>query len=89
MKGDDRMADDLIQTTETAYRLELTAAQLKIVHTALKSLFDDLGHEEHDVQQVVASVLAKLPGEHEIRAIDLNRELRAVSPAAEGQNPAH
>ena len=53
----------------------LTAAQLKIVHTALKSLFDDLGHEEHDVREVVLSVLAKLPGEHDIRAIDLGREL--------------
>jgi hypothetical protein len=70
------MADDLIQPDETAYRLELTAAQLKIVHTALKSLYDDLGHEENDVQQVVAEVLAKLPGEHDIRAIDLDDELR-------------
>jgi hypothetical protein len=69
------MADDLIQPSEIAYRLELTAAQLKIVYTALKSLFDDLGHEEHDVKQVVAAVLEKLPGEHDIRAIDLNREL--------------
>ena len=33
---------DLIAPDETAFRLELTAAQLKIVHTALKSLFDDL-----------------------------------------------
>ena len=70
-----QMDDDLIRPGETAFRLELTAAQLKIVHTALKALFDDLGHEEHDVQQVVASVLDKLPGEHEIRAIDLDREL--------------
>jgi hypothetical protein len=69
------MADDLIQPGEIAYRLELTAAQLKIVHTALKSLYDDLGHEERDIKQVVASVLDKLPGEHEIRAIDLGREL--------------
>jgi hypothetical protein len=67
---------DLIAPNEIAFRLELTAAQLKIVHTALKSLWDDLGHEEHDVQQVVQAVLAKLPGEHEIRAIDLDRELR-------------
>jgi hypothetical protein len=67
--------EDLIQPDEIAYRLELTAAQLKLVHTALKSLFDDLGHEESDVKQVVASVLDKLPGEHEIRAIDLKREL--------------
>ena len=70
------MADDLIRPDETAYRLELTAAQLKIVHTALRSLYDDLGHEETDVKQVVASVLDKLPGEHEIRAIDLDHELR-------------
>jgi len=75
------MADDnLIAPGEIAYRLELTAAQLKIVHTALKSLFDDLGHEESDVKQVVASVLAKLPGEPEIRAIDLNRELGKTGP---------
>ena len=72
------MADDLIRPGEIAYRLELTAAQLKIVHTALKSLYDDLGHEESDVQHVVASVLDKLPGEHEIRAIDLGHELRGL-----------
>jgi hypothetical protein len=66
---------NLIKPDEVAYTLDLTAAQLKIVHTALKSLYDDLGHEETDVEQVVASVLAKLPGEHEIRAIDLSREL--------------
>ncbi len=68
--------DDLIQPHEAAFHLQLTAAQLKIVHTAVKSLYDDLGHEEGDVKQVVASVLDKLPGEHEIRAIDLDRELR-------------
>ena len=73
--------DDLIQPDEVAYRLELTPAQLKIVHTALKSLFDDLGHEERDVKRVVQAVLAKLPGEHEIRAIDLARELRRTEAA--------
>jgi hypothetical protein len=70
------MTDNLIQPGEIAYRLDLTAAELKIVYTALRSLFDDLGHEEHDVKQVVASVLDKLPDEHDIRAIDLGRELR-------------
>ena len=75
------MADDLIKPDETAFRLELTAAQLKIVHTALKSLFDDLGHEETDVKHVVSTVLDKLPGEHEIRAIDLDHELRRESGA--------
>jgi hypothetical protein len=38
-----------------------------------------LGHEEHDVKQVVSDVLDKLPGEHDIRAIDLARELRRTS----------
>jgi hypothetical protein len=70
------MTDDLIQPGEIAFRLDLTAAQLKIVHTALKSLLDDFGHEEHDIQQIVFEVLDKLPDEHDIRAIDLKRELR-------------
>jgi hypothetical protein len=79
------MDDDFlepVQPGETAYRLDLTAAQLKIVHTALKGLFDDLGHDEADVKDVVASVLAKLPDEHSIRAIDLNRELASGDEAA-------
>lgn len=67
--------DDLIQPGEIAYHLDLTAAELKIVHTALRSLVDDLGRHEHDVRDVALSVLAKLPGEHDIRAIDLKREL--------------
>jgi hypothetical protein len=69
------VTDDIIPPDRPAFRLMLTAAQMKIVHTALKSLYDDLGHEERDVKDVVASVLAKLPGEHDIRAIDLDREL--------------
>jgi hypothetical protein len=73
------MEDDLIQPGEIAYHLNLTAAELKIVHTALKSLRDGLGHEEHDIRRVVSSVLAKLPDEHDMRAIDLRRELRRES----------
>jgi len=71
------MADDenLIPWDEPAFRLELTAAQLKVTHTALKVFFDDLGHEERDVQGILLEVLSKLPGEHEIRAIDLGREM--------------
>ena len=71
----DNASGDLIGPFETAYRLELTAAQLKVTHTALRSLRDDYGHEEADVQAVVQEVLDKLPDEHEIRAIDLGREL--------------
>jgi hypothetical protein len=66
----------LIGPDEVAYRLELTPAQLKVTWTALKTYFDDLGHDEHDVRDVVREVLEKLPGEHDIRAIDLDRERR-------------
>jgi hypothetical protein len=65
--------DDLIGPNETAYRLELTPAQLKMTHTALKSLLDDFGHDEHEVKRVVMDVLAKLPDENVIRSIDLER----------------
>jgi hypothetical protein len=68
-------SEDLIQPGEIAYHLDLTAAQLKLTHTALKSLLDDFGHEEDDVRRVVQEVLAKLPDEHVIRNIDLGREL--------------
>ena len=72
------MADDeelhLIGPDEIAYRLDLTPAQLKIVHTALHSLLDDLGHDERDVLDIVREVLDKLPDEHSIRAIDIGRQ---------------
>ena len=65
------MSDEvnLIGEDEIAYHLELTAKQLKITYTALKTYFDDLGHDEHDVREHVRAVLDKLPGEHDIRAI--------------------
>jgi hypothetical protein len=57
---------------EFHYHLELTPPQLKITHTALKSLLDDFGHEEHDVHVIIHEVLDKLPDEHSIRAIRLD-----------------
>jgi hypothetical protein len=58
------------------YHVEFTPAQLKVVHTALKSLLDDFGHDEADVKHVIHEVLDKLPDEHSIRAIDFDEELR-------------
>src|SRR5204862_2627623 len=71
-KEDQTMSD---MTGEPTFRLDLTAAQLKVTHTALKTMLDGFGHEEHDVQDVVREVLDKLPSEHDVRAIDLGREL--------------
>jgi len=70
------MSEDFnpIQPGEIAFRLDLTAAELKVTHTALKSLLDDFGHNEHEVQDLIRSVLEKLPDEHSIRAIDITRD---------------
>ena len=68
--------DDLIAPNETAFRLELTPAQLKVTYSALRSMLDDFGHDEPDVHRVIREILAKLPDEASIRAIDLGAELR-------------
>jgi hypothetical protein len=65
LEGSAGSAEDFV------YHLELTPAQMKITHTALKSLLDDFGHEEHDVIRLIHEVLDKLPDEHSIRAITL------------------
>jgi hypothetical protein len=56
------------------YHLELTPEQLKITHTALRSLLDDFGHDETRIVELIQEVLAKLPDEHAIRAIRLEAE---------------
>jgi hypothetical protein len=61
----------LIGPDDTAYRLELTPAQLKITYTALKSLLDDFGHDEPDVHRVIREVIDKLPDEHSLRDINI------------------
>jgi hypothetical protein len=68
------------------YHLELTPTQLKITHTALRSLLDDFGHEEQEVIAIIHEVLAKLPDEHAIRAIQLDRE-SAAEVVLEGEGP--
>ena len=62
---------NLIEPDEIAYRLELTSGELKVTYSALKSLYDALGHDEYDVQRIVRSVLDKLPPEESVAAIDL------------------
>jgi hypothetical protein len=63
------------QSTQFHYHLELTPAQLKITHTALHSLLDDFGRDQPEVLRTIHEVLDKLPDEHAIRAIQLDREL--------------
>jgi hypothetical protein len=84
----DQGSDDR-QSTQFHYHLELTPAQLKITHTALRSLLDDFGHDQSDVLRVIHEVLDKLPDEHAIRAIVLEREIeRQLSTGEEsGDEP--
>ena len=80
---------DTTQTTQFHYHLELTPAQLKITHTALRSLLDAFGHDEPDVVRVIHEVLEKLPDQHAIRAIRLDRDVerQLMAGDADGAEP--
>ncbi len=65
------------------YHLELTPEQLKIVHTALKSLLDDFGHDEPEIHRIIHALLDKLPDEHAIRAIRIGED---GAPGARGRH---
>ena len=56
------------------YHLELTPEQLKITHTALRSLLDDFGHDEPEIHRIIHALLDKLPDEHSIRAIRIGED---------------
>ena len=74
MPAETHVAQGPIGPDEVAYRLELTPAQLKVVHAALHSFLNDFGHEQPDVHRIVRELLDKLPDEHSIRAIDISRD---------------
>jgi hypothetical protein len=61
----------LIGPDEIAYRLELTPAELKVTYNALKTLLNDFGHDEYDVQRIIRTVIDKLPPPESIESIDL------------------
>jgi hypothetical protein len=71
------------QTTQFHYHLELTPAQLKITHTALRSLLDDFGHDQSEVLRTIHEVLDKLPDEHAVRAIQLDQEIERQLTSAD------
>lgn len=60
-----------IGARDVAFTLALTAPELKLTYTALRTLLDDFGRDQHDVAEVIRGVLAKLPDEHSIRAITI------------------
>ena len=68
------------------YHLELTPEQLKIVHTALRSLLDDFGHDEPEIHRIIHALLDKLPDEHAIRAIRIGED-GAPAPVVDISRP--
>jgi hypothetical protein len=58
-----------------AVSVELTPAELKLTHTALRALLSDLRHDDREIRDVVRGVLAKLPPQEAIDEIDLRGEL--------------
>ena len=74
---------DLIAPDETAFRLELTPAQLKVTHSALRALLSDFGHDQPDVHRVIREGARQAaPSEASIRSIDLAAE--TASPLTVG-----
>jgi hypothetical protein len=49
----------------------LTAEQMKIAHSAVKLLLNDLQREQATEREVLRGILDKLPDEHAMRAIEL------------------
>lgn len=51
--------------------VSLSSPQMKITHTAVKLLHDDLRYEHADEREILRRILGKLPDEHTMRAIAL------------------
>jgi hypothetical protein len=61
---------------DEATPLVLDAAAMKVTWSALHTLLDDSARAQQDERRHIRDLLDRLPGEHDIRAIDLDAELR-------------
>ena len=72
-----RLAREVLEGLQTALEVEdshsvaLSAAQMKIAHTAFKLALDDTQREQSAERGVLRDLLGKLPDEHTLRAIQL------------------
>jgi hypothetical protein len=53
--------------------LPLTAQQMKITHAAVKLLLNDSSREQEFERRLLWSILGKLPDEHVMRAIEIDK----------------
>jgi hypothetical protein len=56
--------------------VDLDAADMKVTWSALHALLNDSVRTQEDERQHLHALLDRLPGEHDIRAIDLDTELK-------------
>jgi hypothetical protein len=56
--------------------VDLDAAAMKITYAALHGALEDSVRTQAEDREHVRALLERLPGEHDIRAIDLDAELR-------------
>jgi hypothetical protein len=56
--------------------LDLDAAAMKVTYGALHAALEDSTRAQESDREHLRALLARLPGEHDIRAIDLDRELQ-------------
>jgi hypothetical protein len=52
--------------------VEVAPQQMKIMHTAVRLLLNDLGREQEPERKLLRGILDKLPDEHVMRAIQLD-----------------
>jgi hypothetical protein len=55
--------------------LELDAGAMKVTWSALHALLEDTRRDQEAEREHLRALLERLPGEHDIRAIDLDAEL--------------
>jgi len=71
------VVDDVLQRVpdDEATPLALDAADMKVTWSALHTLLNGTSHGQEDERAHLRALLDRLPGEHDIRAIDLDTEL--------------
>lgn len=71
------VADDLLARVPEveATPLDLDAADLKVTWSAVHALLNDTGHGQEEERGHLRALLDRMPGEHDVRAIDLDTEL--------------
>lgn len=63
------------RVTDAEEPLTLDAADLKVTWSALHTLLDDSVRTQRTEREHLRALLGRLPGEHDVRAIDLDTEL--------------